>query len=101
MNSKSPLVASAIRTIEIEKEAVSALVSRIGDNFEQACSLILECKGRVVVTGIGKSGHIGKKTIQTPFQCNGFPRSKGFLVRNVSQSSPAGLATSLLNRKTS
>jgi len=65
MNSKSPLVASAIRTIEIEKEAVSALVSRIGDNFEQACSLILECKGRVVVTGIGKSGHIGKKIAAT------------------------------------
>ena len=65
MNSKSPLVASAIRTIEIEKEAVSALVSRIGDNFEQACSLILDCKGRVVVTGIGKSGHIGKKIVAT------------------------------------
>ena len=65
MNSKSPLVASAIRTIEIEKEAVSALVSRIGDNFEQACSLILDCKGRVVVTGIGKSGHIAKKIAAT------------------------------------
>ena len=54
MNSKSPLIASAIRTIKIEKEAVSALESRIGGDFERACSLILECKGRVVVTGIGK-----------------------------------------------
>ena len=65
MNSKSPLIASAIRTIKIEKEAVSALESRIGGDFERACSLILECKGRVVVTGIGKSGHIGRKIAAT------------------------------------
>ena len=65
MNTNSSLIASARRTIEIEKDAITALLSRIGPEFEQACRLILESDGRVVVTGMGKSGHIGKKIAAT------------------------------------
>jgi len=56
---------SALRTIEIEIEAVSALTSRINDQFILACELMLNCKGRIVVTGMGKSGHIGNKIAAT------------------------------------
>ena len=65
-NSKNNLVIeSALRAIEIEGAAISALKDRIGSEFEQACSIILNCPGRVVVTGMGKSGHIGKKIAAT------------------------------------
>ncbi len=65
MSSKSDLIASALRTIEIEKNAIIELSGRIDGNFAAACELILACKGRVVVTGMGKSGHIGKKIAAT------------------------------------
>lgn len=65
MADKDPLIHSAIRTIEIEQSAVNALTDRIGDDFILACNTILACKGRVVVTGMGKSGHIGKKIAAT------------------------------------
>ena len=51
--------------IELEAEALSALVPRINDDFARACRLILGCTGRVVVTGMGKSGHIGGKIAAT------------------------------------
>ncbi len=51
--------------IELEAEALSALVPRINDEFARACRLILDSKGRVVVTGMGKSGHIGGKIAAT------------------------------------
>ena len=56
---------SAIRTIEIEQEAIADLASRIDENFERACDLVLACTGRVVIIGIGKSGHIAKKIAAT------------------------------------
>lgn len=56
---------SATRTITMERDAVTRLLDRIDDQFEQACSLLLECRGRVVVTGMGKSGHIGTKIAAT------------------------------------
>lgn len=62
---KNELIASAKRTIEIETAAVSALSKRITDDFSKACESILACKGRVVVTGMGKSGHIGNKIAAT------------------------------------
>ena len=65
MNSDSPFIASALRTIEIETSAVSELSNRIDAQFDKACQLMLNCKGRVVVTGMGKSGHIGKKIAAT------------------------------------
>lgn len=65
MNPNSPLLLSARRTIEIETRAVSELLDRIDEHFIKACELILACKGRVVVIGMGKSGHIGKKIAAT------------------------------------
>lgn len=56
---------SALRTIDIEIEAVTALKLRINDDFNKACTLMLNCTGRIVVTGMGKSGHIGNKIAAT------------------------------------
>lgn len=56
---------SAIETLEIEAEAVQKLKSRIDDEFEAAVQCILNCTARVVVTGMGKSGHIGRKIAAT------------------------------------
>lgn len=61
----SALLDSARRTLSIERNAVAALLPRLGADFEKACTLILACKGRVVVTGMGKSGHIGGKIAAT------------------------------------
>jgi arabinose-5-phosphate isomerase len=58
-------IASALRTIRLETEAVSSLPGQIDDNFNKACELILGCKGRVVVSGVGKSGHIARKIAAT------------------------------------
>ncbi len=51
--------------IRIETAAVAALADRIDNNFAQACMQILACKGRTVVIGMGKSGHIGNKIAAT------------------------------------
>ena len=56
---------SARRTIRLEGEAVAALDERINQDFSAACKLILAGTGRVIVTGMGKSGHIGKKIAAT------------------------------------
>ncbi len=56
---------SALRAIEIERDAIQALTDRIDDHFIRACEVIMACKGRVVVTGMGKSGHIGNKIAAT------------------------------------
>ncbi len=55
----------AKKVLSIEANAVAALVNRIDERFEKAVDLILKCKGRVVVTGMGKSGLIGKKIAAT------------------------------------
>ena len=56
---------SALRTIGMEAAAVSALADRVGEDFENACQLLLACRGRVIVTGMGKSGHIARKIAAT------------------------------------
>ncbi len=55
----------ALAVIETEADAVTALAGRIDTAFERACTFILDCRGRVVVTGMGKSGHIGSKIAAT------------------------------------
>lgn len=55
----------ARRVLRIEAAAVAALGDRIGDEFVAAVELILKCHGRVIVSGIGKSGHIGRKIAAT------------------------------------
>lgn len=63
MNDK--YIESAKRTIAIEREAIAALSSRIDASFSEACDLMKSCKGRVIVTGMGKSGHIANKIAAT------------------------------------
>jgi arabinose-5-phosphate isomerase len=55
----------ARRVMRIEAEAVVALAERIGPEFNQAVELILACRGRIIVSGIGKSGHIARKIAAT------------------------------------
>ena len=57
--------ASAQRTIRMESAAVAALEQRIGADFNRACELLLQTRGRVIVTGMGKSGHIARKIAAT------------------------------------
>jgi arabinose-5-phosphate isomerase len=63
--SPSDILALARRTLEIEAAAVSRLIACIDDNFLRAVEILLACGGRVVVTGMGKSGHIGGKIAAT------------------------------------
>ncbi|HTF85609.1 MAG TPA: KpsF/GutQ family sugar-phosphate isomerase [Cellvibrio sp.] len=58
-------ISSGLRTIDIETGAVSALRERLDQEFIKACEMILNCRGRTVVTGIGKSGHIARKIAAT------------------------------------
>lgn len=58
-------IASAQRTIRMEAEAVADLESRIGSEFAHACAILLQIQGRVIVTGMGKSGHIARKIAAT------------------------------------
>ena len=59
------VIRSARAVIATEAAATLALGSRIGPEFVEACRLILSCTGRVVVSGMGKSGHIGRKIAAT------------------------------------
>lgn len=51
--------------VEIEREAITSLVDKIDHHFAYACELMLRCEGRIVVLGMGKSGHIGNKIAAT------------------------------------
>ncbi|HAU1604658.1 TPA: KpsF/GutQ family sugar-phosphate isomerase [Legionella pneumophila] len=61
-----------LAVIETEAQAVFELTQRIDERFEKACELLLSCKGRIVVTGMGKSGHIANKLAST-FSSTGSP----------------------------
>lgn len=63
--SSRDILASAHRTLATEIAALQGLNDRLDDSFVQAVGRILSCPGRVVVTGIGKSGHVGKKIAAT------------------------------------
>ena len=58
-------VALAVRTFEIESRALQAMAERQGKPFAEAVRSMLQCRGRVVVTGMGKSGHVGRKIAAT------------------------------------
>ncbi len=62
---ESKLMRTARDVLETEAAAVTALVARVDANFTAACKLMLECRGRVVVTGMGKSGHVANKIAAT------------------------------------
>ncbi|HWY24199.1 MAG TPA: KpsF/GutQ family sugar-phosphate isomerase [Nevskia sp.] len=59
------LQATGRRVLEIERDALAGLLPRVNADFARACALMLACHGRVVVTGMGKSGHIGSKIAAT------------------------------------
>ena len=59
------LCRSGIEVIRTEARAIAALESRVGADFARACELMMTCAGRVVVTGMGKSGHIARKIAAT------------------------------------
>lgn len=56
---------NAIQCIKDEAQAVLDLIAKIDDNFDKAVDLIMHCNGKVIVTGVGKSGHIGAKIAAT------------------------------------
>ncbi len=55
----------AADVLQIESQAVAALIDHLDDHFVAACETILACRGRVIVSGIGKSGHIARKLAAT------------------------------------
>ncbi len=66
------LINIAKEVIRIEKEALDDIEKKLDESFEKACRMLLECKGKVVITGIGKSGIIGQKMAAT-FASTGTP----------------------------
>ncbi|MCY7294821.1 KpsF/GutQ family sugar-phosphate isomerase [Alteromonas sp. a30] len=65
MNTSNSFIESALQVLEIEQQAISDLKQYIDSDFALACELILACQGKVVVTGMGKSGHIANKIAAT------------------------------------
>jgi arabinose-5-phosphate isomerase len=71
-SAKSSPLATAKRVLQIEADAIAGLIGRLDERFEKAVDLVFACKGRVVVTGLGKSGLIGRKIAAT-FSSTGTP----------------------------
>lgn len=72
MADHSKFLAAAQRVINQEAEALSVLSAQLGDSFSEAVDLLLNAKGRVIVSGMGKSGHIARKIAAT-FASTGTP----------------------------
>lgn len=73
---------SALETLRIEQQAIEVLATQVDERFDRACEILLQCSGRVVVTGMGKSGHIGRKMAAT-FASTGTPSFSCILARLV------------------
>ena len=65
-------IRSAKAVLQLESASITQLVDRLDNDFNAACNLVLNCDGRVIVVGIGKSGHIGNKIAAT-FASTGTP----------------------------
>lgn len=65
MDKREQSIAKGREVIRIEAAAVAGLAGRLGDEFARAVDLLEECKGRVIVTGVGKSGIIARKIVAT------------------------------------
>jgi len=63
--SADQVIALGKRVLDIESRAVAALSTRLDSSFADALAILLACRGRVVVSGIGKSGHVGNKIAAT------------------------------------
>lgn len=62
---ESEIIKRATECLQCEAAAIKALIPRLDDTFLRAVQLIRDCKGKIVVTGVGKSGHIGSKIAAT------------------------------------
>ena len=71
-SSTTDLLATGQRVIRREAEALSALAGALGDSFSKAVELLMAARGRVIVSGMGKSGHIARKIAAT-FASTGTP----------------------------
>ncbi len=58
-------IKTAVQCFEDESQALLDLIPLLDDNFDKAINLILDCKGKIIITGVGKSGHIGAKIAAT------------------------------------
>ncbi|GGF90030.1 MULTISPECIES: KpsF/GutQ family sugar-phosphate isomerase [Cysteiniphilum] len=65
MSNNHPFAQDALKTIDLEIETLEQLKKHISDDFIAACELILKCQGRVIIIGMGKSGHIASKIAAT------------------------------------
>ena len=65
MTNENHFIQSGKRVIDIEANAIEALAARLDGRFIAACELLMHCTGKVVVSGMGKSGHIGNKIAAT------------------------------------
>lgn len=65
MNNDEIILQQARETLEVEQAAIAATAARLGDDFVAAARLLLDCEGRVIVCGIGKSGAVGRKIAST------------------------------------
>ena len=65
LSPKHKILDVAKRVLKTEAAAISALTDKLNSDFEKAVEMLYECKGRVVVTGMGKSGLVGKKIAAT------------------------------------
>jgi len=64
-NSSYNFISLGQAVVQTEQQAISSLLDKINDDFAKACELLLSCEGRIVVIGMGKSGHIGNKIAAT------------------------------------
>ena len=65
MSDRSAVIAKGKNVVRIEAGAVATLGERIGESFADAVELLLKCSGRVIITGVGKSGIIARKIVAT------------------------------------
>jgi len=72
LKSKKSIIESAVATLKLESDAILNLIPHINDDFAKVVQAILVCKGRVIVTGIGKSAIIAQKIVAT-FNSTGTP----------------------------
>ena len=55
----------AVKCFRDESDAILNLISLLDDNFSKAVDMLYNCKGKVIITGVGKSGHVGEKMAAT------------------------------------
>ena len=69
---KDKIINSGIRVLQLEAKAITALSENLSSTFCEAVEILSKCTGKVIVTGMGKSGHIGQKIAAT-FSSTGTP----------------------------